>query len=196
MKYIDAEQLKSVIKAQINERKNWMKDADKSDRQDQLWSDLNGEDMSIIQMIDSLQQDKETLDMCNQAWWEEQGWIMIPPNVSLSGIESLLNQIKRKRELGQDNENEIFKKEVLHIVDELHELSLSDCIPYFSKELGMVQEIKSAVMKLLKYSAEQKSTWKPSEEQMNWMESAVKLSTDKPHIHGIIISLYDQLKRL
>jgi len=38
--------------------------------------------------------------------------------------------------------------------------------------------------------------WKPSEEQMEWLESAVKLSTDKPHIHGIIISLYEQLKRL
>lgn len=40
------------------------------------------------------------------------------------------------------------------------------------------------------------SSWKPSEEQMEWLESAVKLSTDKPHIHGIIISLYEQLKRL
>lgn len=38
--------------------------------------------------------------------------------------------------------------------------------------------------------------WKPSEEQMGWLKSAVKLSTDKPHIHGIIISLYEQLKRL
>ena len=56
---IDAEKLKSVIKAQINERKNWMKDVDKSDRQDQLWSDLNGEDMSIIQIINSLQQEAE-----------------------------------------------------------------------------------------------------------------------------------------
>ena len=37
---------------------------------------------------------------------------------------------------------------------------------------------------------------KPSKEQMEWLESAVKLSTDKPHIHGIIISLYEQLKRL
>lgn len=38
--------------------------------------------------------------------------------------------------------------------------------------------------------------WKPSKEQMDWLESAVKLSIDKPHIHGIIISLYEQLKRL
>lgn len=38
--------------------------------------------------------------------------------------------------------------------------------------------------------------WKPSEEQMGWLESAVRLSTDKPRIHGIIISLYEQLKSL
>ena len=38
--------------------------------------------------------------------------------------------------------------------------------------------------------------WKPSEEQMEWLKSAVRLSTNKPHIHGIIISLYEQLKRL
>ena len=55
MKYIDAEKLKSIIKAQIKERDEWMKDIDKSDRQEQLWSDLNGEDMSIIQTISSLQ---------------------------------------------------------------------------------------------------------------------------------------------
>lgn len=38
--------------------------------------------------------------------------------------------------------------------------------------------------------------WKPGEEQMEWLESAVRLSTNKPHIHGIIISLYEQLKKL
>ena len=57
-KYIDADKLKSIIKVQIKERKEWMKDIDRSDRQDQLWSDLNGEDMSILQIIDSLQQEQ------------------------------------------------------------------------------------------------------------------------------------------
>ena len=46
MKYIDAEKLKAIIRVQIKERKEWLKDPDKSDRQDQLWSDLNGEDMN------------------------------------------------------------------------------------------------------------------------------------------------------
>lgn len=58
-KYIDAEKLKSIIKAQIKERKEWMKDIDRSDRQDQLWSDLNLEDMSILNTINSLQQEQD-----------------------------------------------------------------------------------------------------------------------------------------
>ena len=67
-KYIDADKLKAVIKAQINERRNWMKDVNKSDRQDQLWSDLNGEDMSIIQIINSLQQEQTEVDFEEE--WE------------------------------------------------------------------------------------------------------------------------------
>ena len=61
MKYIDADKLKSIIKTQIKERKEWMKDIDRSDRQDQLWSDLNGEDMSILQIINSLQQEQPSI---------------------------------------------------------------------------------------------------------------------------------------
>lgn len=63
MKYIDADKLKSIIKVQIKERKEWMKDIDRSDRQDQLWSDLNGEDMSILQIINSLQQEQQEVDL-------------------------------------------------------------------------------------------------------------------------------------
>ena len=63
MGYIDAEKLKSIIKVQIKERKEWMKNIDRSDRQDQLWSDLNGEDMSILQIINSLQQEQPEVDL-------------------------------------------------------------------------------------------------------------------------------------
>lgn len=62
-KYIDADKLKSTIKDQIKERKKWMKDIDRSDRQDQLWSDLNGEDMSILQIIASLQQETSEISL-------------------------------------------------------------------------------------------------------------------------------------
>lgn len=53
-----------------------------------------------------------------------------------------------------------------------------------------------AFVKSLRNLPTKSDTWKPSEEQMDWLESAVKLSIDKPHIHGIIISLYEKLKRL
>lgn len=62
MRYIDAEKLKSIIKVQIKERKEWMKNIDKSDRQNQLWSDLNGEDMSILRTINSIQQEQSDMD--------------------------------------------------------------------------------------------------------------------------------------
>ena len=72
-KYIDADKLKSIIKVQIKERKEWMKDIDRSDRQDQLWSDLNGEDMSILQIIDSLQQEQPEVDLEKEirSMWEK-----------------------------------------------------------------------------------------------------------------------------
>ena len=38
--------------------------------------------------------------------------------------------------------------------------------------------------------------WKPSEEQMEWLEQAVRLSTDKSTIHRIVLSLYNDLKEL
>lgn len=38
--------------------------------------------------------------------------------------------------------------------------------------------------------------WKPTEEQLTWLETAVRLSADKPHIHDTIKSLYEQLKQL
>ena len=63
MKYIDADKLKSIIKAQIKERKEWMKDINKSDRQDQLWSDLNGEDSAILSIITSLQQEQPEVEL-------------------------------------------------------------------------------------------------------------------------------------
>lgn len=63
MKYIDAERLKEILKSKIKDRKKWMKDPAKSDRQDQLWSDLNGEDMSILKIIYILQQEQPEIDL-------------------------------------------------------------------------------------------------------------------------------------
>ena len=55
--------LKSAFKAQIKEREEWLKDANKSDRQDQLWSDLNNEDRIILSLVNSLQQEQPDVDL-------------------------------------------------------------------------------------------------------------------------------------
>ena len=49
----------------------------------------------LTHIVASLQQDKETLELCAKIWWEEQGWIMIPPDVTVEGIESLLKQVRK-----------------------------------------------------------------------------------------------------
>lgn len=61
MKYIDADKLKAIIKAHIKERDEWIKDIDKSERLHQFWADLNGEDISILLIIDSLQKEQESV---------------------------------------------------------------------------------------------------------------------------------------
>ena len=91
-KYIDAEKLKSEImklrsESTISESDDYYEYAKSR----------------IIDIVDSLQQDKTAveLELCSQVWWEEQGWIMIPPNVTIKGIDSLLKAVRRK--LQQDS---------------------------------------------------------------------------------------------
>lgn len=124
MKYIDADRLQAEIERRMTEN---CKLAEKV----KCFGDRAVEDNDILALIDSLQQDKETLELCSQVWWQDRGWIMIPPNVTLSGIESLLNQIKRKRELGQDEEQkqpevdleEYIENEINHYGLSLYEAS-------------------------------------------------------------------------
>lgn len=87
MKYIDAEKL---IKA-IEEKGLDCSFALKMERLDTL------------ALIDSLQQDKDVLDLCSRVWWEDRGWIMIPPNVTLKGIESLLERVRHKIKWNEEN---------------------------------------------------------------------------------------------
>ena len=79
MKYIDSEKLIAEIRKLRPESCIWESD----DYQEYAKSE-------IIDIIDSLQQDKETLmlEMCNQSFWEDRGYIMIPPDVTIEGIES------------------------------------------------------------------------------------------------------------
>lgn len=82
-KYIDSEKLIAEI-----ERR----------RLSNRYIDTEGYENELLEIITSLQQDKETLmlEMCNQSFWEDSGYIMIPPDVTIEGIESLLKQVKKK----------------------------------------------------------------------------------------------------
>lgn len=98
-----------------------------------------------------------------------------------------LQKNQNPAEWGEEDE------EMLDIV-----LDMVDCstvVPHSGGQLRPSDNYKKDISNWLK-SLRPQSHWKPSDEQMYWLESAVKLSIDKPYIHGIIISLYEQLKRL
>ena len=101
MKYIDAEKLIAEIRKLCSESC--------ISESDDYYEYAKSE---IIDIIDSLQQDKETLmlEMCNQSFWEDSGYIMIPPDVTIEGIESLLKQVKKK--LQQEQPEVDFEKEM------------------------------------------------------------------------------------
>ena len=92
MKYIDSEKLMAEIERRIEETKSMKPSFD------QFWAGQISAFKGAIKIAESLQQDKETLmlEMCNQSFWEDSGYIMIPPDVTIEGIESLLKQVKKK----------------------------------------------------------------------------------------------------
>lgn len=97
MKYIDAERLRAEIKfakSVYDDPKRvvyGVADAYRQDGRAAMCDD-------ILKKIDSLQQDETQVDrmLCSQVWWEEQGWIMIPPDATIEGIDSLLRQVRKK----------------------------------------------------------------------------------------------------
>lgn len=96
-KYIDADRLRAEIKFAKSVYDNHKRvvygvaDAYRQDGRSAMCDD-------ILKRIDFLQQDETQVDkmLCSQVWWEEQGWIMIPPNVTIEGIDSLLKQVRKK----------------------------------------------------------------------------------------------------
>ena len=96
-KYIDADRLRAEIKFAKSVYDNpkrvvyGVADACRQDGRAAMCDD-------ILKRIDSLQQDETQVDkmLCSQVWWEEQGWVMIPPNVTIDGIDSLLKQVRKK----------------------------------------------------------------------------------------------------
>ena len=113
-KYIDAEKLKAHIEARMEILWDRLPDADKEHPTDIELRDL-GMYMALeglVDDLDSLQQDKESveLELCSQIWWEERGWIMIPPDATIEGIDSLLKQVRKK--LQQEQPEVDLEKEV------------------------------------------------------------------------------------
>ena len=114
MKYIDAEKLKAEIEKRQEARQDTR---DSASWENEYWPEgefctRDDEDDAILSIITSLQQDETQVDrmLCSQVWWEEQGWIMIPPDATIEGIDSLLRQVKKKLQQEQskvDLENEI-----------------------------------------------------------------------------------------
>lgn len=100
MKYIDAEKLKAHIQYLIKKDNYELFDVPE-----------------LLSFIDSLQQDDAQVDkmLCSQIWWEEQGWIMIPPDATIEGIDSLLKQVKKK--LQQKQLAEILEKFISDFID-------------------------------------------------------------------------------
>lgn len=95
MKYIDAERLKVEIEKHIKE----VKDVAERFVPNMGFFDAKLSGIyDVMAIIDSLQQDETQVDkmLCSQIWWEEQGWIMIPPDATIEGIDSLLRQVKKK----------------------------------------------------------------------------------------------------
>lgn len=97
-KYIDADRLREKITDRLDLFKELSSDTISPIRIDEC--------KQIIDIIGSLQQDETQVDrmLCSQVWWEEQGWIMIPPDATIEGIDSLLRQVRKKLQQEQLDE--------------------------------------------------------------------------------------------
>ena len=111
MKYIDAEKLKAEIQRRsMHAYKAITADEPKYRTHYKLGRYEGLRD--LIDIIDSLQQDETQVDkmLSSQIWWEEQGWIMIPPDATIEGIDSLLKQVRKK--LQQEQPEVDIEKEI------------------------------------------------------------------------------------
>ena len=120
MKYIPADKLISEIKTRQSELVEHIKTDTPSERA--IDGSKTVELQWVLDIIDSLQQDETQVDkmLCSQAWWEEQGWIMIPPDATIEGIDSLLRQVRKKfqqeqPEVDLEQETKRWWKEHLHL---------------------------------------------------------------------------------
>lgn len=105
MKYIDADRLREKLIDRVELFKELSSETINPIRIDEC--------SKIIDIITSLQQDETQVDkmLFSQVWWEEQGWIVIPPDATIEGIDSLLRQVKKK--LQQEQPEVDLEKEII-----------------------------------------------------------------------------------
>ena len=140
-KYIDTEKLITEIKRYKNKADERLKIKDRSYAEEEKDSALQNLCGNLLHFISSLQQDETQVDrmLCSQIWWEEQGWIMIPPDATIEGIDSLLKQVRKKL---QHEQQKIDLEEELEIFIQNHEdwdddyELLQDAVHHFF-ELGL-----------------------------------------------------------
>ena len=129
-KYIDVDKL-------IGEIKNFSS----KEYGDNTFGDdiVNGAlDYVIEKIIPSLQQDETQVDklLCSKIWWEEQGWIMIPPDATIKGIDSLLKQVRKK--LQQEQPESDIEKEIDEYIEKEFGERWDGCVPVSCFDLVMM----------------------------------------------------------
>jgi len=122
MKYIDSEKLIAEIERLRDNALERQKNLEKIGQETIINKTIAFELNKVLSIIDSLQQDKDVLDLCSQVWWEDRGWMMIPPNVSLKGIESLLERVRDKIKWNKENGIEEQEQPKVDIEKEIEEL--------------------------------------------------------------------------
>ena len=140
-KYIDADRLRAELTDRVELFKELSSETINPIRIDEC--------KQIIDIIDSLQQDETQLDkiLCSQVWWEEQGWIMIPPDATIEGIDSLLRQVKKKLQQEQP-ELPGYDKALLDVKSKVDELYEEASIGLSEYDSGLYNGIAETCMKL------------------------------------------------
>ena len=114
MKYVDAKKLKEKLLPSYEEAKKESlstTDAVKWEKVEYIFD-------FVFHLIDSLQQDETQVDkmLCSKIWWEEQGWIMIPPDATVEGIDSLLNQVRNKLQQEPTPDTDVLHTELVNLL--------------------------------------------------------------------------------
>lgn len=144
--WIDADQLAPEIRRQIHLEK--MNFASLGGGQQTVI--INAYE-KILDLIDAHRQDKKSveLELCSQAWWEERGWMMIPPDITVEGVDSILKQVRKK--LSQDHQEE----ELTTFEEKVKELIRTYPVATRENRGNLIYEVREIASELLSLAREQ-----------------------------------------